>query len=672
MGLNSVITFTAPEDGRYYLSAGAYSDDFTGTYTVSASLTEASTTGTLDELAEYLTDGYWRDQGDRPRSFDTSQSNEITVDITGLDPEGQQLARWAFEAWEMVADIEFVEVRDDAQITFRDNASGPQAYTNTRTSGGEIISATVVVSTGWVNIYGTEIDSYSFSTYVHEIGHALGLGHQGDYNGDAVYGLDETFANDSWQLSIMSYFSQTDNTTTNASYAELVTPMMVDIIAIRALYGAPDSSSSTAGNTLWGDGTTVNSYVADVFDSLAGGDGNGNMLGEPIAATIYDVGGIDTLDLSFSNTDDRIDLRPQQFSDFGGGTGNLGIARGTIIENLLTGSGDDTVTGNGANNQISTNAGNDSVNGATGNDIAWMAAGHDTYSDEGIGSDTVYGGNGNDTVYANGGDDEVYGGDGNDVLYGGDGGDSIVGGNQGDRIYAGNGNDTVDGGNGRDSAWLGNGNDNYTDTSQGGWIGGDAVYAGNGNDSVSTGGGDDTAFGGSGDDTLAGDNGNDIIDGGLNFDTIYAGGGNDSATGGEGRDSAWLGEGNDTWTDSAQTGWWGGDRVFAGSGNDEIEMFGGNDTATGGAGADSFIFAGQIEQDVITDFNVAEDEIVIDGALWAGGAQLDGGAIASQFGQVTAQGVLLDFGNGNSILLEGLTTLNGLGAAIEPDYTAIA
>jgi hypothetical protein len=37
------------------------------------------------------------------------------------------------------------------------------------------------------------IDSYSFQTYVHEIGHALGLGHGGPYNGSASYGLDNLY-----------------------------------------------------------------------------------------------------------------------------------------------------------------------------------------------------------------------------------------------------------------------------------------------------------------------------------------------------------------------------------------------------------------------------------------------------------------------------------------------
>ena len=48
---------------------------------------------------------------------------------------------------------------------------------------GYITSSFVNVSTNWLRDFGTSIDSYSLTTYIHEIGHALGLGHQGYYNG---------------------------------------------------------------------------------------------------------------------------------------------------------------------------------------------------------------------------------------------------------------------------------------------------------------------------------------------------------------------------------------------------------------------------------------------------------------------------------------------------------
>ena len=46
-------------------------------------------------------------------------------------------------------------------------------------ANGIISSAHVNVSTQWLTNYGTTHDTYSFQTYIHEIGHVLGLGHAG-------------------------------------------------------------------------------------------------------------------------------------------------------------------------------------------------------------------------------------------------------------------------------------------------------------------------------------------------------------------------------------------------------------------------------------------------------------------------------------------------------------
>ena len=53
---------------------------------------------------------------------------------------------------------------------------------------------------------------------------------------------------------------------------------------------------------------------------------------------------MDTLDLRTDSTGQRVDLRPEGISDVYGLTGNLVIARDTLIENLVAGSGNDTIT----------------------------------------------------------------------------------------------------------------------------------------------------------------------------------------------------------------------------------------------------------------------------------------------------------------------------------------
>ena len=227
----------------------------------------------LNNIVDYLTDGYWQQQGGARRKFNVQPGGTLTANITALTEEGQQLATLALEAWSDLTGINFQLVTDaDAHITFDDDepdAFSSHVYT---LEDGYIVSAEVNVSTDWLYQYGTGIDSYSFQTYLHEIGHALGLGHPGPYNGDFPDFLTETVSfYDSWQTSVMSYIDQSKNVFTPASYAHVVTPMIADIIAVHTLYGVPDSVNS--GDTRYGYKPNTDSYLDEYF-SLWTGEGN--------------------------------------------------------------------------------------------------------------------------------------------------------------------------------------------------------------------------------------------------------------------------------------------------------------------------------------------------------------------------------------------------------------
>ena len=260
--------------GTYYLKVEGGGED-ADVWDYQVSVVENTTPeGTYDEIADYLTNGYWERDGRPRRAFDVEPGGTLTADITALTPAGQQLARWALEAWTSVTGIGFEFVDGDAHITFDDKNDGTLGHARvtswTPSDDGTylIISSHVNIREDSLPLHAT-IDSYAFSTYIHEIGHALGLGHPGPYDGEGfTYSDHAKFLNDSDQATAMSYFDQEENTYIEASYAYPVTPMIADIIAIQNLYGAP--TDINPGDTVYGVNSNVGGYPGLLFARWTG------------------------------------------------------------------------------------------------------------------------------------------------------------------------------------------------------------------------------------------------------------------------------------------------------------------------------------------------------------------------------------------------------------------
>jgi len=413
------------------------------------------------------------------------------------------------------------------------------------------------------------------------------------------------------------------------------------------LQGGDTITGSTGDNLIFGGNGVVDSV--DGADSITSSTGSDRIYGNAGNDTITSGSGSDTIYGGLGS--DSITLTPnfgQSATVYGGGAATDSVDGGNDTINVgapgILAAGNVAVYGNAGDDQLNVfSSGNNSVYGGLGTDIIVVNGGGnnlvtggssdtDAITIEGNGNNTVFGGStttdttdladtirvtgtGNNLVYGNAGDDNVTinsTGAGNNSVYGGIGNDVVAVTSNGNNLVVGGTSDTDTlsvTGTGNNTIYGGSGVTDANDLA-------DVIrVVGSGNNIVYGNGGDDNILVSGGAGGVAGNLGNNTINGGTGNDTIVLVGGqagvnaapssSASVTGGSGTDlintQAFIGNTTIFGGNEANDSTDGADVIRAGNGNDLIYGNGGADVITTGFGNDTIFGGAGVDRILIND-----------------------------------------------------------------------